>query len=164
MTEDGKFNTENSGFDHITQEINKRYPKTIVDEGDLIVEVRGTYIGKCALVPDSLAGANISPNTMRVVCDRDKILPEYLWHFTFTERWKAQIADRTNYWKGGFGTIKSTDLLTVKVPRFKLGRQKSILERLKKADLIYEQFSRDAVNCRKIYQAALAQVFGSVNA
>lgn len=161
MTDNGKFDIDKTIYDYIPKELNEKYPKTIVEKGDLIVEVRGTYIGKCAIVPDFLEGANISPNTIRVSCDRETIIPEYLWHYTFTETWKNQIAKRTNYWKVGFGTIKSTDLETVKIPIFELNQQKTILDKLNRADMVYEQFSKDVRNCRKLFQSVLKRVFGS---
>lgn len=159
MDEEAKFGVDETKYDYISTEVNGRYPNTIVEKDDLIMEVRGTYIGKCALVPDSLVGANISPNTIRMSCDKEKILPGYLWHYTFTEGWRNQIAWRTNYWKGGFGTIKSSQLRTVEIPVFELNSQLIILDKLNRVEAIHDRFLKDVQNSRNLYQWALKRIF-----
>lgn len=158
MTQDGKF-LENEMFDHVPEEINKRYPKTIVSKGDLVMEVRGTYIGLCALVPKFLDGSNISPNTIRISLNSEKIRPEFFWHYTFTDGMKNQIRKRSNYWKKGFGTIKSSDLVTIEIPITSLDIQKSVVNRLNKIFVIYEQFSQNLKECQQLFQSILKKYF-----
>jgi len=116
MTSDGIFPEDLSLYDKITDEINIKYPRTIVEEGDIVMEARGTYIGTCSLVPKQLAGSNISPNTIRISPNRNLILPDFLLHLSFTEAWKSEIDRRVRYWKAGFGTIKSTELKSLEIP------------------------------------------------
>lgn len=116
MTSDGIFPDDLSSYDKIPDEINIKFPRTIVDEGDIVMEARGTYIGKCSLVPRILAGANISPNTIRIAPNRDLVLPDFLLYLSFTDAWKSEIDKRVRYWKAGFGTIKSTELKSVRIP------------------------------------------------
>jgi hypothetical protein len=40
----------------------------------------------------------------------------YLIQLSFTKGWKTKIENRVNYWKGGFGTIKTSDLKVIKIP------------------------------------------------
>lgn len=136
MTPEAKFPTDKSLYDHITEEINSRYPKTIVQENDLVMEARGTYIGKTALVPSELSGANISPNTIRISLNTEKIIPTYFWHYTFTSQWNGQIEKITRYWKLKFGTIRADRLKKVMVPVPKLKTQEKVVEHLETIDSI----------------------------
>jgi len=160
MTSDAKFPKERTVYDHITEEINQEYPKTIVEENDIIMEARGTYIGKCALVPTELAESNISPNTIRISLDTTMILPSYFWHYTFTSKWKSQIQKRTRYWKLKFGTIRADKLNRVQIPVPPKKEQEKIADKLQLLDLVNIQFQNDSEQCEKIFQSYLKKVFG----
>jgi type I restriction enzyme S subunit len=116
MNDDGSFIDDLNVYDKITKEINEKYPRTTVKEGDIVMEARGTYIGTCALVSKNFIGANISPNTIRISPNRSKILPQFLLNLSFTKAWKTEIDAKVNYWKAGFGTIKSAELKGIKIP------------------------------------------------
>jgi len=159
MDKECKFNEDLSAYDKITLDINMKYPKTIVKEKDIVMEVRGTYIGRCALVPKILEGGNISPNTIRISFDDNKILPEFFWHYSFTEKWKKQVARITNYWKEKFGTIKSEEIEILKLPFIEKSKQQNVIVKLNKINRLYEQFSNDLLKHQMLYQSALAKYF-----
>ena len=159
MTAEAKFPIDKNLYDHITKEVNAEYPKTIVEENDLVMEARGTYIGKTALVPTELVGSNISPNTIRISLDAEKILPTYFWHYTFTSKWKSQIRRRTRYWKLKFGTIRADKLNQVKIPVPPKEEQRRVVKRLELLDSISTQFQKDITHCEKILQSNLQKVF-----
>ena len=163
MNNDCKFIENLSFYDKITQNINMKYPKTIVSENDIVMEVRGTYIGKCALVPKLLEGGNISPNTIRISLDKNKILPEYFWHYSFTEKWKKQVSRITNYWKEKFGTIKAEEIETIKIPNIDKTEQENIINQLNKINQLYEQFSNDLMKHQMLFQSVLAKYFNFEN-
>lgn len=162
MTLDGKLPTDTELYDHITPEVNSQFPKTIVKENDLIIEVRGTYIGKTALVPKELSGANISPNTIRISPDASKIIPEYLWHYTFTSWWQNQIDRITRRWKLGFGTVRADRLKLVLVPAPLIEAQKAVLSELGRIDMVVEKFSRSIDDCEELLQTLLESHFGTL--
>ncbi len=62
ITEDG---ISDRRIKYLPQEINKKYPKTVLEKNDIVMSVRGT-VGKVALVPRAFEGANISPNLIRI--------------------------------------------------------------------------------------------------
>lgn len=159
MTKTGKLPAESHLYDHITEKINEKYPKTIVERGDLIMEVRGTYIGKTALVPSSLSGSNISPNTVRISLNRKKILPSYFWHYTFTSGFKNQIKKITRYWKYKFGTVRADRLKKIMIPTPSLEVQRKDLNRLELIDSVVTQFSIDVQNCKNLLQSNLCRAF-----
>jgi type I restriction enzyme S subunit len=112
---DGTFIDDISTYDKVPKDINEKFPRTIVKEGDIVMEARGTYIGTCAIVTKKLEGSNISPNTIRISPSRDKILPQFLLYISLTNAWKKEIETRVRYWKAGFGTIKSSEIKNLKI-------------------------------------------------
>jgi len=77
LRENGEIETDMSLFRFIDPGTAKRFPKTTLDEGDLVMSVRGT-MGKIGIVPPSLVGANITANLIRLSPNRTKVLPAYL--------------------------------------------------------------------------------------
>jgi type I restriction enzyme S subunit len=159
ISEYGELPGNKNEYDKITQEVNARYPKTIVSTDDIIMEVRGTYIGKCALVPPFLDGANISPNTIKISLDTNKIIPKYLWHFTFTNLWKSQIEQRVNIWKEKYGTIKSKDIRSLEIPLVDNSSQKDIVKKLSQMVVLRKRFSKDLEIHRNLYQSVLKKCY-----
>jgi restriction endonuclease S subunit len=66
-------------YDFIDEDINKKFHRTILQEEDLVLTVRGATIGKIALVPRELEGSNINPNLIRISLDKNRINPYYFW-------------------------------------------------------------------------------------
>ena len=69
---------QNQSQDYISEEDAKRFPKTILKEGNLVFSVRG-YVGKVGLVDKKYEGSIISANLIRVVVK--DISPYFLWIF-----------------------------------------------------------------------------------
>jgi len=159
MTKNAKFPVDTSLYDHITEEVHKRFPKTVVDEGDLVVEVRGTYLGKTALVPSELKNSNLSPNTVRVAVDKKKIIPSFFWHYTFTSEWNNQILKIATFWKEKFGTLKTPDLNSLNIPFPTMSDQKKIVGELNLIDKIIEKISQDIEKYELLYAKILNEKF-----
>lgn len=159
MDDRGGFLDNLEKYDKITNEINEKYPRTIVEDGDIIFEARGTYIGKCALVPPHLNGSNISPNTIRVSLERHKILPKFLIYFSFTNGWKLMIESRVNYWKGGFGTIKTSDLKKMKIPLPPIQLQQSFRDTVEIIESIYEKQQQSSQELDNLFNTLMQKAF-----
>lgn len=99
--------------DCVTQEISKRYPRTVLEEEDLIISVRG-YVGKVGLVDSSLAGSQTSPNLIRVKSNKKKVDPLYLWVFLNSRLGQRQF-DRYKM-RTSQETIVSSDLKDFVIP------------------------------------------------
>ncbi len=67
---------QNQSQDFISIEDAKRFPKTILKEGDLIFSVRG-YVGKVGVVDEKYEGSIISANLIRAVVKN--VSPYFLW-------------------------------------------------------------------------------------
>ena len=61
----GEVEVDLSKYKKIPLEISKKYPKTILREGDLVITVRGT-LGKIAYITNKQEGWQISPNLIRI--------------------------------------------------------------------------------------------------
>ncbi|MFZ0328047.1 MAG: type I restriction-modification system subunit M N-terminal domain-containing protein [Nitrososphaeraceae archaeon] len=85
----------NDTFEENAEKLDKRtsnlFSKTIVEEGDLVLAVRGATIGKFALVPKALSGSNINANLLRIHLNKGICDPIYFWYYT-----------QTNYGRSGF--------------------------------------------------------------
>jgi hypothetical protein len=154
MTAERKLPIDKDEYDCIANQINLKYPKTIVEANDLIMEVRGTYIGRTAVIPPELAGSNISPNTVRIALNASSILPKFFWYYTLISIWQGQISRITRYWKKKFGTIKTEKLRYIKVPvPDKENTQTRIVRKLDILDTLYEQFTKDVIRCERLLQS-----------
>jgi len=70
--------TDLSSYVRVPRDFSAKFPKTVLESGDLVMAVRGDTTGKIAFVPSNLEGANISPNLIRINPDTCKVTCEYL--------------------------------------------------------------------------------------
>jgi len=159
MKEGGRFDCNINNYDKIPEEICEKFPRTIVDEGDIVFEARGTYIGKCAIVPSHLKGSNISPNTVRVAPDRKKLLPKFLLYLSLTKGWKTIIAKYVNYWKGGFGTIKTSDLKNVEIILPPLELQQSFVDIVDSYESLHQKQIRSSTEVENLLNMLFSKAF-----
>ena len=111
---DGTIVTEPTALRYISRETSKRFARTVLAEGDLVMSVRGT-VGKVAVIPAELAGANMTANLLRLAPDRDRAHPTYVWHFMQTAWFRAQLANACS--NTTIQTIKAPDLKRIGVMR-----------------------------------------------
>jgi len=114
LNEDGTIVTDANALRYISPETSKRFPRTVLAEGDLVMSVRGT-VGKIAVVPAALAGANMTANLLRLAPDRNRAHPAYMWHFMQTVWFRAQLANACS--NTTIQTIKAPDLKRIGVMR-----------------------------------------------
>ncbi len=89
-------------YDFIDGNISNDFPRTILKKNDLVMAVRGATIGKIAIVPQELAGANINPNLIRISLNAEKINPYYFWAY-----FNSEIGKRL-FWQQVANTAKHT--------------------------------------------------------
>ncbi|MEP0825014.1 MAG: restriction endonuclease subunit S [Nitrososphaera sp.] len=152
------FDSDLSNYDFITNEINAQFPKTILKRDDLVMGVRGTYIGKCVPVPSFLEGANMTPNLIRIAPDREIIRPRFLWHFTCSSWWNEQIDSLVHYWKLKFGTIRADQLKKVKIPIPKFEIQDALLQQMDKSLTIVKELDVIIRDTEELYNSTLDRV------
>lgn len=103
IAEDGQIAHSCKNLRFISVATSQRFPRTILEAGDIVMSVRGT-IGKIGLVPKSLQGANITANLIRIALDRDQVDPIFLWHLLKSDALQAAL----------LRVSASTTILTVK--------------------------------------------------
>ena len=104
---DGKIDTRLGKLRYISSATAGRFPRTKVEEGDLVLSVRGT-VGKMGIVPAELAGANITANLIRLAPNRRLMLPEFLFQSTRTRYFLAALGSASS--STTIATIKASDL------------------------------------------------------
>lgn len=75
----GRLSTEWSNYWYVTDKDSEDFPKTALEEGDIVMAVRGT-VGNFAIVGSEHIGAQISPNLIRISPDH-KIVDRAFFYF-----------------------------------------------------------------------------------
>ncbi len=133
IREDGDIDSSPARVRFISQSTAARFPKTRLDAGDLVISVRGT-IGKVGLVPDSLAGANITANLMRLSPDRTMVDPVFMWHLTQTAQFRSKLVGAST--TTTIATIKADDLKAIEVLVPSLEKQIEFRKRIETLSLL----------------------------
>lgn len=110
---DGTLSLDRAQLRFITPETSRRFPRTVLRAGDLVMSVRGT-VGKVAAVPQQLDGANITANLMRIAPDRTKVTPVYLLHVLRSALFGSRVQNACS--STTIATIKASDLKQIKIP------------------------------------------------
>lgn len=113
IRDDGSVDNSSDALRYISEATSRRFPKTILDEGDLVMSVRGT-IGKIGRVPPELAGANMTANLIRLAPNRRKVVDAYLWEVMRSEKIRAALMKASS--STTIATIKSDDLRALSIP------------------------------------------------
>lgn len=132
----GLLETDLSKYRFISPETASKFPRTYLREGDFVISVRGT-MGKVAIIPESLDGANMTANLIRVSPDRSKIFPMFFRQVLISEKFQKTLNI----------TSSSTTIRTIKAPELKrlkfaippLPEQKKITEVLSTVDQAIEK-------------------------
>lgn len=133
---DGTIDSSRGRLRFISPATSSKYPRTVVEPGDLVMSVRGT-VGKVGLVPPELGGANMTANLIRLAPDRLRVEPVYVWHSMRGRSFQAKLAASCS--STTIATIKAPELrkLTIRVPSIDVQREFAgrvdAIERLKAA-------------------------------
>jgi type I restriction enzyme S subunit len=84
----GKVSTE--GLYHVLPEIDAPFQRSKVKGGDLLLSIAG-YVGKAAIVPDVLAGANLTQTTARLSIDEVKASNKYVFYVLNSEEFEIEV-------------------------------------------------------------------------
>ncbi|MCB9107881.1 MAG: restriction endonuclease subunit S [Anaerolineales bacterium] len=148
-------NIENWRFiDTVTAD---RFPRTTLREDDLVMSVRGT-IGKVALIPHQLDGANMTANLLRISPNRSIVFPRYLWSYMRSDYF-GQVLDHISP-STTIKTIRVPDLKQVDVPLPPLAEQQRIAAILDKADGLRAKRRAALAKLDTLLQATFLDMFG----
>ena len=84
ILQDGHMEIDDSNYVYVYDGVNDDYPETVIEKNDIIMAVRGD--GSAAkriglITEDSLVGANISPNLIRIKTDNNILNPIYMFYY-----------------------------------------------------------------------------------
>lgn len=132
----GTLEKDLSKYRLISYETASKFPRTSLKEGDFVISVRGT-MGKVAIVPKLLEGANITANLIRISPDRKKISPLFFHQLLLSDKFqkKLNIISSSTTIK----TIKAPELKMFEFPIPSLPEQKKIAEILATVDEAIER-------------------------
>jgi len=152
IKENGELEENLSEYRFISKETSQRFPKTILQEGDFVLSVRGT-MGKVAIVPKFLEGANITANLMKVSLDRLKCYPPFFKQVFLSDFFRKtlnNISSRTT-----IKTVQAPRLKSIKMSLPPLHEQKRIAEILSNVDKKLEIERNEKAKLEKIKQGLM---------
>jgi type I restriction enzyme S subunit len=112
ITRDGEWVKLNE-LGYIDIETNSKFSRSILNENDLVMTVRGE-VGKVGIVNSELSGGNISANVIKITLKYGVgIIPQYIWFYLNSAIGKAQIR---KYFSGGVQeTITVPDICDINI-------------------------------------------------
>lgn len=123
LLDSGEILSSRESLRHISEETSSRFPKTVLDEGDIVLTVRGT-MGKVGIVRQTLSGSNITANLMRLSPRRDFVDSEYL-KFVLMSKLFIDTLNRLSP-QTTIKTIQSSVLQSIPIPVPDLREQHAI--------------------------------------
>jgi type I restriction enzyme S subunit len=149
IKENGELEENLSEYRFISKETSQRFPKTILQEGDFVLSVRGT-MGKVAIVPKFLEGANITANLMKVSLDRLKCYPPFFKQVFLSDFFRKTLNNISS--QTTIKTVQAPRLKSIKMSVPPLHEQKKIAEILSTVDKKIEILKQEKVKLERIKQ------------
>jgi len=124
INSDGSISHDWKDYWYVSPHISNKFPKTVVESGDLIMSVRGS-VGKLGVVDDLLSGAQMSPNCIRISIRRDLGIPKFLYFFLKSTSGQNAILENVN--ATTIQTIKASSITEINIPLPPLDEQQRIV-------------------------------------
>ena len=114
-----------TGIKYISKEIHEQIKRYVISKDDLYISIAGT-IGKTGFVPPELDGANLTENAAKLVIkDKQQLDLSYLYLFTLTTDFSAQIGLATK--TVAQPKLALTRLSKIEIPMCSLEEQKALV-------------------------------------
>lgn len=139
---------------HISDEIHQTFPDTELRDGDVLLNITGASIGRCAVADRFLAGGNVNQHVCIVRVDHRHHNSQFLASVLLSRLGQHQI---DSFQAGGnreglnFGQVRS---IVIPVPPSKI-EQEAIAEALSDADALIESLETLIAKKRAIKQGAM---------
>ena len=134
--QDGELEEDLSKYRFISKETSQRFSRTILQEGDFVLSVRGT-MGKVAMIPSFLEGANITANLMRISLDPSYCYPAFFKYIFLSEKFRKTLNLLSS--QTTIKTIQAPVLKSIRIPLPSLSEQQKIAEIL---STVYEAIQK----------------------
>jgi type I restriction enzyme, S subunit len=140
----------------ISHSISNNYKRTLLHGGEILISLVG-YPGEAAIVPDSLAGANIARQAALIRLSKDKLISaEYVCDFLLSNMGKRLLLNETFGSAQQVINLKDINKLVVLLPREKT-EQETIAEALSDADALIEALEQLLAKKRQVKQGAMQE-------
>lgn len=139
IKQNGELEDDPGKYRRISNETSLRFSRTILEEGDFVLSVRGT-MGKVAIVPKTLQGSNITANLMRLSLDHSICCPPFFKQVFLSRKFKRtlnMLSPQTT-----IRTIQAPLLKSLKLPLPRIVEQKKIAEILTTVDKRLERLNQ----------------------
>ncbi len=148
------------GMKLIAPKLSEEYRRTVLQGGEVLVNVRGT-LGGVATVPDEMIGWNISREVAMVPVDQRRLNSDFAAFFISTRKAQAWL---TGVVKGAaYKGINLRDLRLLKIPLPALDVQMRVVEEItnirKNAKAVEEAYSRKLHDLDDLRQSLLQKTF-----
>lgn len=139
-----------------TPEISRSYKRTILEEGEIMVALRGD-IGLVALVPAELAGSNLTRGIARIAPKRSEVTPGFLLWSLRTDHAKTEFNKQVN--GSALKEIPINGLNKVEAQLTTVPEQQKIAAFLTAVDGRIEQLSRKKALLEATKKGVMQQLF-----
>ena len=139
--------------------------KLMLEEGDiLLIRSNGSVslLGRAAIISKEQIGFAYAGYLIRVRCNRQKLLPEFLIHVlaSYDIRIQIELPSRSS---SGVNNINSDEVKALKIPSFSIDEQREIVKRILQlfafADKIEARYNKAKAMLDKVPQSILAKAF-----
>lgn len=152
--QDGRINID--GLRRTTKEIAAKYRRSTLRAGDVLMSIRG-HVGRCALVPDTLVGANITQDTARFAVTNECEAQYLIWclRSTQSQRWMMRHVKGVAV-KG----INLGDVKEIPIPLPPVKEQQRIAAILDQAEALRAKRRAALAKLDMLTQAIFVEMFG----
>jgi len=157
ITEDGTIDLDRQKWRFISETTSSKFPRTNLEEGDLIMSVRGT-IGKVGIVPHELHGGNITANLIRISPNKQRVYERYLWMYMRSPEFLNSLDNESS--STTIKTIKAPNLKALLIPLPSLEKQKRIADILDRAEALRAKRRAALAQLDEITEAIFIEMFG----
>jgi type I restriction enzyme S subunit len=154
LLKDGTISTDWDDYWCVSQTDAGRFPKTLLQAGDIVMAVRGT-VGTLSRAGPQHVGCQISPNTIRISADQRKVEPAFLF---FALGHLAPSLVRTSTNQSALPSLNARDIKRIAVSFPPLAEQKKIAEILGSVDEAIQATQAVIDQTRKVKQGLLQQL------
>jgi type I restriction enzyme S subunit len=151
----GEFEEDLTEYRFISEETSRKFPRTILREGDFVLSVRGT-MGKIAVVPEFLEGGNITANLVRISLERSQCYPPFFKQIFLSRSFQETMNNLSS--QTTIKTIQAPVLKSMKLALPPLSEQRKIAGVLSTADKAIQKTDEIIVKTERLKQGLMQQL------
>ncbi|MBK8870356.1 MAG: restriction endonuclease subunit S [Elusimicrobia bacterium] len=155
LKSNGKIESDLIRYRFISPETAGKFSKTKLETGDLVLSVRGT-LGKVGIVPESLKGATITANLIRMSPNQNLVSSEWLLAFLMSEGFKDALEQASS--STTIKTVTAPELKNIAIGLPPLAEQKKISEILSSVDDAIEKSESERDHLEQTKKSLMADL------